>query len=194
MGLRIGIDVDDVLFDLCGHIQRIADDKGISAGRQIDHWNIHESYGVPREVLWDAIFDEYREGLLLEAPIEGVAAILSALQEEHGHEVHLVTARGFEGQLGAMVREDTIRWVHQYNLAHSSLTFTLNKGMIRVDAFLDDNEHNVQDVSLAGCPLAYLMNAQHNQASSWRRVGSLDEFAAKIEPNWVSPLASADAA
>lgn len=188
--MRIGVDIDDCLLGWSDLAHAACEAAGITGGNAITRWEFHEDYGVSREALWDVLFAAYEDGMLVDhPPYEGVAAILTALQDVYGHEVHLVTARGFEGRhLSRLVRSDTAEWLECYNIPHDSLTFAKDKTLLNVDAFIDDSPANCAAMVDAGCELVALRRQPHNahlhgRSMRYLQVDGLLHFAKLIEPN-----------
>lgn len=178
--MRLGIDVDDVLFPWSKVAHDMCELAGITNGKVITQWAFQHDYGCTSEVLWAVLHDAYRLGMLLDTPpIEGAAEALAALRAA-GHSIHIGTARGFEGELGSLVRRDTAEWFHRFGLEHDSLTFTKDKRVLAVDVFADDGPQNLSLLQDAGV-YTYLVDSIHNQqAEHPRRVLSIIEFADAI--------------
>lgn len=177
--MRLGVDVDDVLFDWSNRAHLACLEAGITNGKQITQWGFQDDYGVTSDVLWDVLYRAYVRGMLNEQPIDGARSALEILQRT-GHTIHIVTARGFEGHLGGFVRRETAAWLHDYEIPHDSLTFTKDKTLVAVDVFVDDGPKNVTALEAAGIP-TYLMDAIHNQGFEHHaRISSITEFATAI--------------
>lgn len=173
---RIGLDIDDVLYPWSQRayeaICAAGKDKGLGLPSM---WEMHEHYGLGRDEFWNIINAAYMDGMLLNAPYDGVQDLIYALMWE-GYEVHLVTARGCsEGDMAQMVREQTRECLRTHSVPHDSLTFTKDKAALGLDYFLDDGIHNVTALREAGCE-AYLRDQCHNQDSDLPRVADLEEF------------------
>lgn len=183
--MRIGLDVDDVLFPFSRIAHALCVQAGVANGREVDRWEMHESYGCTRAEVWDdVLYPAYAEGMLLNAPYAGTRAILTALRDDHGHSVHLVTARGYEPRYGGMVREHTSRWLETYELPFDSLTFTKDKTDVRTDIFLDDSVKNVKRLVEHGTN-AYLADQPHNRSDTYlHRVADLAEFCDIVKNNY----------
>lgn len=176
--LRIGLDIDDVLFSWSEHAHAACVEAGITNGREIDRWAFHESYGCTADEVWAVINEAYIAGMLKRPPYDGVQEILADLRAA-GHTIHLATARGFEGALATMVRNDTVDWVNVHEIPHDSLTFTKHKELLNVDVFLDDGVHNVEALQKAKIR-AWLRDQPANRESRLPRVADLAAFARLI--------------
>lgn len=177
--MRIGLDIDDVLFPWSQYAHEACERAGITNGKSITQWGMHLDYGCTSEQVWAVIDREYEAGMLVRnPPYDGVNEILADLQAA-GHTIHLATARGFEGRLSEMIRKHTAHWLARWKVPHDSLTFTKDKSLLNVDIFLDDGVHNIEALQKARIR-AYLCDQVHNQASTLPRVANLAAFAALI--------------
>lgn len=178
--MRVGLDIDDVLFPWSDLAHAACERAGITNGKQVTQWSMYLDYGCTSAEVWEVIHDKYRGGMLLEPPFEGVVDILRAMREDAGWTVHLATARGFEGPLAGLVRSHTTAWLEGYEIPHDSLTFTKDKTIVQSDAFLDDSIPNVTALRAAGVN-AYLHDQGHNRSdTTLPRVANLSEFASII--------------
>lgn len=173
--LRIGLDIDDVLFPWSTHAHTACENAGITNGKVVTQWGMHLDYGCTSDEVWEVINQEYVDGMLTRSPYDGVQEILTDLRNA-GHTVHLATARGFEGPLAGLVRHHTIEWLQVHEIPHDSMTFTADKSLLNVDVFLDDGIHNVEALQKAKIR-AWLRDQPHNQASTLPRVADLAAFA-----------------
>jgi hypothetical protein len=178
--MRIGLDIDDVLFPWTEHAHAAAEAAGITNGAQVTQWAFHNDYGCTRDEWWAVINEAYVAGMLERDPYPGVVELLGEVHQ-NGHSIHLVTARGFEGGLADLVRTTTAAWSRR--LPHDSLTFSKDKTVLRCDQFLDDSVSNVESLHRAGVP-ACLRTQPHNARSAtqftFHRVADLAEFLVKI--------------
>lgn len=171
--MRIGLDIDDVLFPWSQHAHAACERAGITNGASITRWRFFEDYGCTADEFWDVVNAEYQAGMLSREPYPGVVALLDAARNA-GHSVHLVTARGFEGPLAELIRTTTATWSTQ--IPHDTLTFAKDKSLVKVDAFLDDSAANVESLLEHGVD-AYLHDQPHNRSHvGLPRVADLREF------------------
>ena len=158
--MRIGLDIDDVLFPWSEHAHTACEAAGITNGAQITRWRFYEDYGCTADEFWDVVNAEYRAGMLDRDPYPGVTDLLASVREA-GHTVHLVTARGFDGPLADMVRASTGAWALRH-APHDSLTFAKDKAAVAWDVFLDDSPTNVRALHGVG-RRCFLRDQPHNR-------------------------------
>lgn len=170
--MRVGIDIDDVLYPWYATAHRLCVEAGITNGVMPCTWSPFEEYGVTRET-WLGVIGE--DTTLYDAdPIPGTLEQLHRLRAAR-HTIHLVTARGFMRR-GPMIRMLTISWLSKHDVPHHSLTFAKDKRAVITDVFLDDAHHNYDQ--LDGHTEVWLLDAPHNgeHREGRRRVGSVKEF------------------
>lgn len=173
--MRIGVDIDDVLFPWFQKAHTACTKAGITNGRTPSRWECHEDYGVPLQVWVDVLQQATLDGTLYHGePFPDAVPALSEAKK-HGHTVHLVTARGFFDN-GDIVRLLTIEWLRDNNIPHDTLTFAKDKTLVNLDVAVDDSLRNVQALRSAGVTTA-LMDAPHNRdVDDPSRVSTLTEF------------------
>lgn len=177
--MRLGIDVDDVLFPWFDKAHAACELAGITNGVTPTQWACYNDYGVTLEVWLEVMRTATLDGSLYTGdPYPGVVDALRSLKDA-GHTLHIVTARGFF-QHGDLIRRHTIEWLADNEIPHDSLTFSKDKTLVRTDAFVDDSFKNCTELSAAGIT-TWMVDAPHNQHDDFPlRVPSIIEFARDI--------------
>lgn len=177
--MKIGIDVDDVLFPWFDKAHAACERAGVTNGVTPAKWACYEDYGISLEQWLEVMEAATLDGTLYTGdPYPGAIEALTSLREA-GHSLHIITARGFFVH-GDLIRRHTIEWLRDYDVPHDTLTFAKDKTLIRTDAFVDDSWKNVSDLVAAGIP-TWMVDAPHNQHDEYhQRVPSIVEFAAAI--------------
>lgn len=179
MRLHIGVDIDDVLFGWYDRAHSLCMEAGITGGVVPTTWSPFVEYGCSEKAWWDVLAAGVRSGYLYSGePIPGAPGALAELMDA-GHQVHLVTARGF-GEHGDMVREHTVAWLVDHEIPHHTLTFSTDKSVVRTDYFIDDNAHNIADVCAAGSRGFLNTRPWNAHVEHTDRVDHVAEFAATI--------------
>ncbi len=177
--MRVGIDVDDVLYPWYKQAHQACISAGITNGVTPTKWAVHEDYGCSLEEWVEALSEATLDGTLYHGePYPGAVEALERIKAA-GHTIHLVTARGLL-QHGTLIKEHTYRWVADH-LSHvvDSLTFSKDKTVVPVDTFLDDNLGNYERLVQHGVP-AWLLTQPWNAVAGDGlvfRVSSVGEFA-----------------
>lgn len=177
--MRIGVDIDDVLFPWYEKAHQACVDAGITNGVQPTTWSPHEEYGCTAQDWFDVLEEATLNGSLYSGPpYLGAVDALWRLQNA-GHTIHLITARGFF-VFGDLIREQTIEWLEHHDVPHDSLTFSQDKTAIPVDVFIDDSAKNCAALVAAGVR-TFMVNQPHNtHADHELRVDHICEFVDQI--------------
>lgn len=151
---KIGFDIDDVLLHTYPALHEVCVREGINGDcTSPTTWSPFEEYGCDRETWVNALNKAAREGYLYrDIPPDEDA--LRAMRELYfdGHEIHLITSRGFLGE-AEIIAEHTEGWLIEYGVPHHSLSYSRTKGIdavrLDLDFFIDDNEKNWREVARA---------------------------------------------
>lgn len=180
---NIMVDIDDVLMGTMQAIHRLAFEAGLHDGSVEPQWRGWEAYGCEEQVYWDLWSDfALSDGYVTTPPIEEAAQAVRRLHFA-GHNIHLVTARGFMNH-AEDIRRWTVEWVEEWAIPHRSLTFAQDKPAAAIeliarpfDFAIDDSPKNVQALRDAGTE-AYLLTHSHNRDhQGLPRVETVSEFA-----------------
>lgn len=173
--LNIMIDIDEVLIPLVDSIHQIAYERGLHDGsRPHEMWEGWRQYGCSPDVYWDLWSDfALGGGYLSTAPFpEAVEAVRKLYWE--GHNIHLVTARGFMKR-ATEIRAWTQEWIEEFAIPHHSLVFSKDKPAaqqalgVRFDYAFDDSPRNYEALLADGVKV-YLIDHPHNAnySADWR--------------------------
>lgn len=187
VSLRIGVDLDDVVYNFTKAFQEAARRKGWDVGEN-DCWDFHHKCGMSDDEFADIMHfsvDDlqlfWRGGML-----DNAADWISKLKDA-GHEIHIVTHR-YSGYIYTS-SQATKYWLNTKGVRYDSLTFSGDKTIVPTDVFIEDKIENYDALEAAGTK-AYLVNRPYNQieGDERRRVDSFGEFADLIikEPTDVS--------
>jgi hypothetical protein len=173
--MRIGLDIDDVLYPWFDAAHAACAAAGITGGVIPTSWAPYDDYGIDKE-LWHETIADAVDVMYQSAPFEGAVEQVTRLKEA-GHTVHLVTARGALKN-GHMIRAETALWAAAHEVPHDSLTFSTDKTVVRTDFFLDDNHGNWQSLWNDSDSTPYLLTKPWNSryaVGQWR-VETLEQF------------------
>lgn len=174
--LRIGVDVDDVLFPWFDKAHAACERAGITNGVTPTQWSCYLDYGVTLDE-WLVVMESATLDATLYTgdPYPGAIEALREL-EDAGHTLHIVTARGFFAH-GDLIRRHTVEWLRDHKVPHHSLTFSKSKTLVQTDAFVDDSCKNCCELEAANVPV-WMVDAPHNQGDTdHARVANVREFA-----------------
>lgn len=167
--MRIGLDIDGVLYPWHDSIYRYFQEFKGFTGEQRDFWLYFRQLPERTQDYYVSIPLCYLDTM----PSKDVLTTLPLLAELG--EIHYITSRKSE------LVWATLKFFDIYELPFKeNLTFSANKAEIirlhRVDYYLDDIPHYIDQVKLL--TKAYLMRVPHNfdQRDGYETVGSLREF------------------
>ena len=176
--MKIGYDVDDVLFDWLGTAHTYSTNAGVNRNKikSVTMWNCHDEYGCTLDEWLAAIYPMAPDGVYLsQPPLPGAVKSVKRVKDA-GHEVHLITSRGAFVH-GDIIKRDTTAWVEQWFPFVDSLTFSSDKTHPRTDWFLDDLPKNIDKVLVAGIK-GVILNRPHNHSvPGYQRVNTVDDYA-----------------
>lgn len=192
--LDLMVDIDEVIFPMMETIHLRAQGKGLHDGTAKMAWagwvnyRLPDGQPCPEDVYWDLWAEFALEGGYLHTePIPGAVEALRWLSWE-GHNIHLVTARGFMAN-AENIRNWTPRWIAEFAVPHKTLTFARDKVAaqetlgVQFDSAIDDGPKNWTALTDAGIP-AFLQHHEHNADFTVprdRRVDTLWEWAYRLE-------------
>lgn len=183
--MRVIFDIDDVLMPWAEKVHQACMAAGLNPeGKEWTQWSMWDDYGCTKEE-WIGVVN----GLVVPNGIYHSPAYPGAVEavnrvHDAGHEVHLVTARGFHDH-AEQIRQWTKDWVETNNLP-GELWFAHKKSDVakKIDAThgIDDRYENWLDLWMADVKV-FLKNQPHNKTSlvhSNCRVDSVSEFVDRI--------------
>ena len=178
--MRIGVDIDDVIFPWYERAHYASQHAGITNGVTPRSWYPFREYGCTTEAWLDALaaFTRGNCWLYNGQPFEGAAAALHQLKDA-GHTIHIVTARGYLSD-GPNVRAKTARWLDIWSIPHDTLTFSKDKTVVRTDWFVDDNADNIRAVNAAGSRGVLMHQTWNEDAHDLERVDTITAFAKTV--------------
>jgi FMN phosphatase YigB (HAD superfamily) len=190
MGLRVGVDLDDVLYPF---VQSLACFVHERTGRPLEElgpatcWEFYERYwGLPKNEFLELFEAGVDAGVVFSKgdPLPGSVEAVRALKEV-GHSVHIVTDRF----VGRRSHANTEEWLAKHEIPYDSLTYSRDKTVVRTDAFVDDNPKNVLALREVGCA-AFLLDTGRADQVGFRQewtVDSLAGFVGKVEEMAIGP-------
>lgn len=180
--MRIGIDLDGVCFDFAASLR---------------HWLVTkhgaDPDSLPEPLVWDFFKDQWQltsteflahcaegvdGGVVFRHgdPFPDTVQALNALRQM-GHTLHIVTHRTF----GNRSVQNTSEWLTEHGLPYDTLTFSEDKTLLRLDAFIEDNAENYLALDAAGVRSFLIDRPWNHHLESARRVHSWWDFVREIE-------------
>lgn len=145
--MKIGIDIDGVLYDFVTSIHAYAERKlGRTLPRNFDRWGFFfDEWGLDWLAFCQLMEDGCAEGELYHRGelAEGAADVIRMLAKL-GHEVIFATARG------AYAEAATRAWLDSHGLYHELVVAAEDKTTLGLDVLLDDSPANIEAARAAG--------------------------------------------
>lgn len=191
MTLRVGFDLDGVLYNFGDSVKRYLDHVGQSdvwkSGPTPEpYWDFYKDWGWTSKQFVDFCNEGADAGFIFQGPArEGASEAVNAIKEM-GHTIHIVTDRGF-GSCPSVSHSATSRWLREHNIPYDSLTFTADKTVVRLDYMIEDKLENYDALEKSGVR-TYLINRAWNKNpypsivsdDGRRRIDELDEYVQAI--------------
>jgi hypothetical protein len=161
--LRVGFDLDGVLYDFAASFARYLTMIGVSVA-----WPLVDGEPVCwyfyRQMMSDAEFVAHFRagvdaGVIFSGPARPGAAESVRRIREAGHSIHIVTDRslGSPGRAQAL----TVAWLAEHGIGYDALTFSADKTVAALDVMVEDKIENWQELTAAGIP-TYLVDRPWN--------------------------------
>lgn len=185
--LRVGFDLDGVLYDFGDSVRRyftsIGREYGFKDGATEPHsWDFYEYWGMTREEFAQHCHDGADAGFVFcggtrPGAVEAVQAV-----KEMGHEIIVITDRQF-GTTPSVSHENTKRWWRENGFPdYDELHFSADKTIVKTDIFVEDKFENYMDIHRAG-GMCWLItrpwNAQHDNVMY--RIEDISEYPIMVE-------------
>lgn len=195
MTLRIGFDIDDVLYPWYGRAHLACHRSGITGGVVPQTWHPYLEYGCERSLWEDVLESVIRSGWLHRAePLNAGLWAVHDLRDQirdgglpKGSEIIAITARGetFENQGGLrkLVQRQTRGWLEYWGFEFDEVIFSADKGAHELDYLVDDNPGNVRSVIATG-GAAWVFDRPWNRGAAdagLPRIDSLNRYVDHIQ-------------
>ncbi len=157
--MRIGVDVDGVLTDIEKYMWDYGAKYSVELNRDIciDHseYSTADMFGWGEEqddIFWKGIYTDYCTNV----PVERFASEVIKKLKKEGHEIYIITARGYERFITpkGKKKSDKIlkKWLKKNKINYNKLIFT-GKDKIgyclenKIDIMIDDCPYNIRQIS-----------------------------------------------
>lgn len=178
--LRIGVDIDGVLYPFAEQLRRYAIDV---AGYHPDlpeatSWHFHRDQWDMSDAEFTDLFQRsVADGAVFAHgdPYPGAREALADLADA-GHTIVIVTARHVPGDDdGALVRAVTQQWLDTEGLCHHQVLYTDAKHLVAVDICVDDSVDQYRQLAAAGRN-PWLFDRPWNRQAEARRIHTHGDF------------------
>lgn len=178
--LRIGVDLDGVVYDFVDSFRRylVGIGHALDALPEPNVWEMWEAWGMGKDE-WLAHFSagiESGEIFGSGAPYRGAAEVLDNLSLA-GHAIHIVTHRNVHPDAIGL----TAKWLDRHDIWHDTLTFSADKTVVPCDIFIEDNIDNARALDVAGTCAVLMDRAWNQNAPGIKRVSNWGEFQKMVD-------------
>lgn len=180
--MRIGVDLDGVLFDFAGSLRRYLisigrDDSTLCATKT---WHFYEDWGYTLEEFIAHCDAGVDAGYVFSGPARSRAAQSVQMLKDAGHSIHIITDRAF-GSPGASQLATRI-WLANHSIPYDTLDFSADKTIVPTDLFIEDKLENYDALDATPCQ-PWLVNRAWNHVPGGddrRRLPDVYEFAQMV--------------
>lgn len=193
--MRVGFDLDGVLYDFGNSVRRYLDSIGrpysFHAEKDEPHtWDFYEHWGMDREEFKQICNDGVDAGFVFSGPARPNAAEAVGRVAALGHEIIIITDRFFGSPL-TFGNDITINpshtatrnWLAGNGIPYHELHFSPNKLIVPTDMFVEDKLENYDSLVDAGVD-AYLITRNWNKVKGGdarKRITDILDYAEAVE-------------
>ncbi len=172
--MRIGVDLDGVLYDFVGALREYA----ISVNYHEDQlppnktWDFHNEWGMSLGEWKSLVREGVEAGVVFRvgSPSLHAPLVLGWLRAQ-GHTIHIVTHR----EWGTKSHTNTEAWLKAWEIPYDSITYAQDKTLVPTDIFVDDHVANLDALRAAGT-VAVAFDRPWNEEWSGLRVSTWRDF------------------
>ena len=185
--MRVGFDLDGVLYDFGNSVRRYLDSIGRPYGwkdnKDEPHdWNFFEYWGMDVNEFRQVCNDGVDAGYVFSGGIRPNAAESVARVANLGHEIVIITDRQF-GSDPKNSEKATLEWLDQHGIWFDELIFSANKCCTPTDTFVEDKLENYDALTEAGTK-TFLITRDWNKVpggDARNRITDVLDYAEAIE-------------
>lgn len=185
--MRIGFDLDGVLFNFGDSVKRYLESIGQghiwkSGPTPKPYWDFYKDWGWTGQEFVDMCNAGADAGYIFCGPARRNAAKAVQAVKEMGHTVVIITDRPF-GTTPYVSQMNTQKWLAQHKIPFDEIYFSADKTCVPTDMFVEDKLENYDALDAAGTEV-YLINRAWNFVDGGderRRIRHIMDYEAKVE-------------
>lgn len=185
--LRVGFDLDGVLFNFGDSVKRYLDHIGQgdiwkSGPTPKPYWDFYKDWGWTGKQFVDMCNAGADAGFIFCGPTRHNAAKAVQAVKEMGHEVIIITDRQF-GSNPYVSHKNTQNWLAKHKIPYDELYFSSDKTCVPTDMFVEDKLENYDALDAAGVEV-YLINRAWNfveEDDNRRRIRHIMQYVDAVE-------------
>lgn len=183
--MRVGFDLDGVLFDFAASLDRYICSMGwqdkYPHNPEYERWNFYEEWGIDTAQFIKLCNDGADAGFVFRGPARPGAVWSVNYVKAWGHSIHIITDRSF-GKTKEVSEEATRLWLAEHCIPYDTLTFSADKTVVPTDMFVEDKLQNYDALAEAGVDV-YLVNRPWNRVDAGdnrKRIDDVTDYALKV--------------
>lgn len=170
--VRIGVDLDGVLYNFENSFKAYLETIGIRNLPTPNTWSVWEHWGMTQDEWMEHFAEGVDAGIIFRVGEPEVNAIDVLNQfKQDGYVIHIVTHR-FVGKKSI---HNTYDWLDEHEVPYDTLTFAKDKTVVPTDYFIEDNADNYLALEAAGTKTV-LMDRPWNRHIDAYRITNWKEF------------------
>lgn len=180
--MRVGWDLDGVLFNFGDSVQRYLEHTGQghlwkSGPNPTPYWDFYKDWGWTGADFVKFCNDGADAEFIFCGPAREGAVEAMAFSRRMGHTNVIITDRQF-GTTPESSHRNTRNWLEEHGFPYDELYFSADKTVAPTDLFIEDKLENYDALDAAGVEV-YLINRAWNQIeddTSRRRIDTLEQY------------------
>lgn len=185
--MRVGFDLDGVLYDFGNSVRRYLDSIGRPYGFKDDapephNWDFYEYWGMDLAEFKQVCNDGVDAGFIFSGPARPNASEAVNRVADLGHEIIIITDRFF-GSDPTNSHRATEWWLAEHGIPFHELHYTADKNYVPTDTFVEDKLQNYDALKDNGVN-AYLISRPWNEipgGDARNRIKDVIDYADAIE-------------
>ena len=170
--VRIGVDLDGVLYNFEDSFRFYLETIGISGLPVPETWSVWEHWNMTQEEWTEHFINGVNAGIIFRVgePEPHAIDVLNQFRDD-GYLIHIVTHR----MVGDKSVHNTFDWLAEHKVPYDTLTFAKDKRVVPTDYFIEDNADNYRMLEAAGTKTV-LMDRPWNRHIDAYRITNWKEF------------------
>lgn len=183
--MRVGFDLDGVLYDFGGSVRRYLDyigrPYGFKGGEPEPHtWNFFKYWKMTTAEFVQLCHDGVDAGFIFQGPVrQGAIEAMKAVKDA-GHTVVIITDRQF-GTTPEKSHLATRQWLEFHEFPYDELHFSANKTIAPTDIFVEDKLENYDAITAAGTPCVLITRPWNARKDKRMRIEDISDYPAVVE-------------
>lgn len=182
--MRVGFDLDGVLYDFGSSVRRYLDyigrPYGFKGGEPEPHtWNFFKYWKMDIEEFKQICNDGVDAGFIFHGPTRVNAVESMQKIKDMGHEIVVITDRQF-GKRPEKSHEATRFWLEFHEFPYDELYFSADKVIVPTDVFVEDKLENYDAITAAGTPCFLITRPWNKRRDRRRRIEDISEYPAAV--------------